>query len=221
MSTGEANYDRINDYGAVRISLASPHDIRSWSFGEVKKPETINYRTYRPEKDGLFCERIFGPEKDWECACGKYRGMKYKGMICDRCGVKVTHSRVRRKRMGHIELAAPVVHIWFFKAMPSRLGTLLDMKTTSLEKIIYFQDYVVVDPGDTTDLKERQLLTEEQFREARNKYGDGFQADMGAEAVKKLLEKLDLVELSRELREKLVLESAKDKPSKQKQRDLT
>ncbi len=147
MSTGDINYDRINDYGAVRISLASPHDIRSWSFGEVKKPETINYRTYRPEKDGLFCERIFGPEKDWECACGKYRGMKYKGMICDRCGVKVTHSRVRRKRMGHIELAAPVVHIWFFKAMPSRLGTLLDMKTTSLEKIIYFQDYVVIDAG--------------------------------------------------------------------------
>ena len=147
MSTGDINYDRINDYGAVRISLASPHDIRSWSFGEVKKPETINYRTYRPEKDGLFCERIFGPEKDWECACGKYRGMKYKGMICDRCGVKVTHSRVRRKRMGHIELAAPVVHIWFFKAMPSRLGTLLDMKTTSLEKIIYFQDYVVTDAG--------------------------------------------------------------------------
>jgi len=144
---GESAYDRINDYGAVKIGLASPYDIRSWSFGEVKKPETINYRTYRPEKDGLFCEKIFGPEKDWECTCGKYRGMKYKGMICDRCGVKVTHSRVRRKRMGHIELAAPVVHIWFFKAMPSRLGTLLDMKTTSLEKIIYFQDYVIVDPG--------------------------------------------------------------------------
>ena len=146
MSIGEASYDRINDYTSVKISLARPHDIRSWSFGEVKKPETINYRTYRPEKDGLFCERIFGPEKDWECACGKYRGMKYKGMICDRCGVKVTHSRVRRKRMGHIELAAPVVHIWFFKAMPSRLGNLLDMKTTSLEKVIYFQDYVVTDP---------------------------------------------------------------------------
>ena len=143
------SYDRINDYASVKISLARPHDIRSWSFGEVKKPETINYRTYRPEKDGLFCERIFGPEKDWECACGKYRGMKYKGMICDRCGVKVTHSRVRRKRMGHIELAAPVVHIWFFKAMPSRLGNLLAMKTTSLEKVIYFQDYVVIDPGDT------------------------------------------------------------------------
>src|SRR5580704_14453135 len=147
MSTGEANYDRINDYGAVRISLASPHDIRHWSFGEVKKPETINYRTYRPEKDGL---------------------------ICERCGVKVTHSRVRRKRMGHIELAAPVVHIWFFKAMPSRLGTLLDMKTSSLEKIIYFQDYVVTDPGDAPadKIKERMLLTEEMFREAREKYGD-------------------------------------------------
>ena len=165
----------------MRISLASPHDIRSWSFGEVKKPETINYRTYRPEKDGLFCERIFGPEKDWECACGKYRGMKYKGMICDRCGVKVTHSRVRRKRMGHIELAAPVVHIWFFKAMPSRLGTLLAMKTTSLEKIIYFQDYVVTDPGDTP-LKKQQLLTEDEYRKAREAYGETFDADMGAEA---------------------------------------
>jgi DNA-directed RNA polymerase subunit beta' len=220
MSTGEANYDRINDYGAVRISLASPHDIRSWSFGEVKKPETINYRTYRPEKDGLFCERIFGPEKDWECACGKYRGMKYKGMICDRCGVKVTHSRVRRKRMGHIELAAPVVHIWFFKAMPSRLGTLLDMKTSSLEKIIYFQDYVVVNAGETP-LKERQLLTEEDFRKARESYGDAFEADMGAEAIKKLLERLDLVELSLQLRQELAAVSAKEKPSRQKQRDLT
>ncbi len=220
MSAGESSYDRINDYGAVRISLASPHDIRSWSFGEVKKPETINYRTYRPEKDGLFCERIFGPEKDWECACGKYRGMKYKGMICDRCGVKVTHSRVRRKRMGHIELAAPVVHIWFFKAMPSRLGTLLDMKTTSLEKIIYFQDYVVVDPGETP-LKERLLLTEEDFRKARESYGDGFEADMGAEAVKKLLERLNLVDLSKRLRDELTALSKKEKPSKQKQRDLT
>jgi DNA-directed RNA polymerase subunit beta' len=219
MSNGDINYDRINDYGAVRISLASPHDIRSWSFGEVKKPETINYRTYRPEKDGLFCERIFGPEKDWECACGKYRGMKYKGMICDRCGVKVTHSRVRRKRMGHIELAAPVVHIWFFKAMPSRLGTLLDMKTTSLEKIIYFQDYVVVDVGET-DLKRHQLLTEEDFRKAREKWGDAFEADMGAEAVKKMLEGLDLVELAADLRKKLDDENLKDKPSKQKQRDL-
>jgi DNA-directed RNA polymerase subunit beta' len=212
---GESAYDRINDYGAVKIGLASPYDIRSWSFGEVKKPETINYRTYRPEKDGLFCERIFGPEKDWECACGKYRGMKYKGMICDRCGVKVTHSRVRRKRMGHIELAAPVVHIWFFKAMPSRLGTLLDMKTTSLERIIYFQDYVVVDPGDTP-MKERQLLTEEEYRKARENYKDTFQADMGAEAVRKLLMRLDLVSLSKQLREELTQTA-----SKQRIKDLT
>ncbi len=215
MSMGESAYDRINDYGAVKIGLASPYDIRSWSFGEVKKPETINYRTYRPEKDGLFCERIFGPEKDWECACGKYRGMKYKGMICDRCGVKVTHSRVRRKRMGHIELAAPVVHIWFFKAMPSRLGTLLDMKTSSLERIIYFQDYVIVDPGDTP-LKERQLLTEEEFKKHSSDYGDTFEADMGAEAVRKLLLRLDLVELSKQLRQELV-----DTNSRQKIKDLT
>ena len=222
MSNGDINYDRINDYGAVRISLASPSDIRSWSFGEVKKPETINYRTYRPEKDGLFCERIFGPEKDWECACGKYRGMKYKGMVCDRCGVKVTHSRVRRKRMGHIELAAPVVHIWFFKAMPSRLGTLLDMKTTSLEKIIYFQDYVVLDPGEegATKLKKFQLLTEEEYRKAREAYGESFEAEMGAEALKKLLEQLNLVDLSKDLRTRLDDEHKKDKPSKQKLREL-
>ena len=216
MSIGESSYDRINDYASVKISLARPHDIRSWSFGEVKKPETINYRTYRPEKDGLFCERIFGPEKDWECACGKYRGMKYKGMICDRCGVKVTHSRVRRKRMGHIELAAPVVHIWFFKAMPSRLGNLLNMKTTSLEKVIYFQDYVVVEAGDT-DLEKQQLLTEEEFRAAREQYGDGaFEAVMGAEAIRKLLTALDLVKLSEQLRKDL-----SETGSKQKAKDLT
>ena len=215
MSIGETTYDRINDYAAVKISLARPHDIRSWSFGEVKKPETINYRTYRPEKDGLFCERIFGPEKDWECSCGKYRGMKYKGMICDRCGVKITHSRVRRKRMGHIELAAPVVHIWFFKAMPSRLGALLNMKTTSLEKVIYFQDYVVTKPGDTP-LKYQQLLTEEEYRAARLQYPEGsFEADMGAEAVRKLLTDLDLVKLSVELRAELV-----ETNSKQKKKDL-
>jgi DNA-directed RNA polymerase subunit beta' len=209
------SYDRINDYASVKISLARPHDIRSWSFGEVKKPETINYRTYRPEKDGLFCERIFGPEKDWECACGKYRGMKYKGMICDRCGVKVTHSRVRRKRMGHIELAAPVVHIWFFKAMPSRLGSLLAMKTTSLEKVIYFQDYVVTNPGDTP-LKPQQLLTEEEYRTARETYGEtAFEAAMGAEAIRKLLQALDLVKLSGELRIEL-----RDTGSKQKAKDL-
>ncbi len=216
MAIADTSYERINDYASVKISLARPHDIRSWSMGEVKKPETINYRTYRPEKDGLFCERIFGPEKDWECACGKYRGMKYKGMICDRCGVKVTHSRVRRKRMGHIELAAPVVHIWFFKAMPSRLGNLLDMKTTNLEKIIYFQDYVVVDPG-STELEAQQLLTEEEYRAARAQYGDSsFEAGMGAEAIRKLLSKLDLVKLSDNLRVQLV-----ETGSKQKAKDLT
>ncbi len=212
MSTvAETAYDRVNDYGAIKIGLASPHDIRSWSFGEVKKPETINYRTYRPERDGLFCERIFGPEKDWECACGKYRGMKYKGMICDRCGVKVTHSRVRRKRMGHIELAAPVVHIWFFKSMPSRLGALLNMKTSSLEKVIYFQDYVVIDPGDTP-LRTHQLLTEEEAKQARHKYGEGtFEVEMGAEAVKKLLAKLNLVEQSQKLREELKITNSQQK----------
>ncbi|MCD6304550.1 MAG: DNA-directed RNA polymerase subunit beta', partial [Planctomycetes bacterium] len=211
----ESVYDRINDYGSVRIQLASPNDIRSWSFGEVKKPETINYRTYRPEKDGLFCERIFGPERDWECACGKYKGTKHKGIICDRCGVKVTHSRVRRKRMGHINLAAPVVHIWFFKALPSRLGTLLDMKTADLEKIILFQDYVVVDRGQTP-LKEKQVLTEDEYRAAHDKYGDEFKAMMGAEAIRTLLEKLDLPELARQLREALEKTS-----SKQKTKDLT
>ena len=220
VSSGVANfesavYDRVNDFSSVNIKLASPHDIRSWSFGEVRKPETINYRTYRPERDGLFCERIFGPEKDWECACGKYRGMKYKGMICDRCGVKVTHSRVRRKRMGHIELAAPVVHIWFFKSMPSRLGALLNMKTTHLEKVIYFQDYVCIDPGDTP-LRQGVLLTEDELREAKKKYGAGsFTVDMGAEAVKKLLNALDLESLSKTLRIELL-----ETGSQQKMKDL-
>ena len=198
----ESVYDRINDYGSVKILLASPNDIRSWSFGEVKKPETINYRTYRPEKDGLFCERIFGPERDWECACGKYKGTKHKGIICDRCGVKVTHSRVRRKRMGHINLAAPIVHIWFFKALPSRLGTLLDMKTADLEKIILFQDYVVTDPGQTP-MKYKQVLSEDEYRSAYEKYRDDFRAAMGAEAIKALLEKLDMAALAEDQREQL------------------
>jgi DNA-directed RNA polymerase subunit beta' len=208
-------YDRINDYGSVKISLASPNDIRSWSFGEVRKPETINYRTYRPEKDGLFCERIFGPERDWECACGKYKGTKYKGIICDRCGVKVTHSRVRRKRMGHINLAAPVVHIWFFKSIPNHVGTLLDMKSTDLEKIIYFQDYVVVDSGQSP-LKAGQLLTEEEYRDATNKYGASFKALMGAEAIKSLLSNLDIEVLSGELKEAIAKTN-----SQQKMRDLS
>ncbi|MEN6505903.1 MAG: DNA-directed RNA polymerase subunit beta' [Planctomycetaceae bacterium] len=211
----ESVYDRINDYGAVTIKLASPNDIRSWSFGEVKKPETINYRTYRPEKDGLFCERIFGPERDWECACGKYKGTKHKGIICDRCGVKVTHSRVRRKRMGHINLAAPIVHIWYFKALPSRLGTLLAMKTADLEKIILFQDYVVIDPGQTP-LKYKQLLTEDEYRSAVETYGDAFKAIMGADAIKFLLEKLDLVVEAATIRDEL-----QKTASKQKTKDLS
>src|SRR5688572_5620147 len=210
----ESMFNRVNDYTAVKISLSSPETIRSWSYGEVKKPETINYRTYRSEKDGLFCEKIFGPERDWECFCGKYKGIKHKGIICDRCGVKVTHSRVRRKRMGHINLAAPVAHIWFFKAMPSRIGTLLAMKTSALERVVYFQDYVVVDAGDTP-LKERQLLTEEQYREAREKYGDAFKAAMGAEATKAMLQRLDLDKLSRELRAEL-----ESTGSKQRKKDI-
>ncbi|GAJ04203.1 unnamed protein product, partial [marine sediment metagenome] len=195
--------------------LAGPNDIRSWSFGEVRKPETINYRTYRPEKDGLFCERIFGPERDWECACGKYKGTKFKGIICDRCGVKVTHSRVRRKRMGHINLAAPVVHIWFFKAIPNRLGTLLAMKSSDLEKIIYFQDFVVINPGQSP-LKLGQSLSEEECREATNKYGSSFKAAMGAEAIRVLLTNLDLDTISIQLKEAI-----SNTNSKQKIKDLT
>ncbi|MCL2305043.1 MAG: DNA-directed RNA polymerase subunit beta', partial [Planctomycetaceae bacterium] len=214
--TSDFTYDRINDFAAIKISLAKPNDIRSWSYGEVKKPETINYRTYRPERDGLFCEKIFGPEKDWECACGKYRGMKYKGMTCDRCGVKITHSRVRRKRMGHIDLAAPVVHIWFFKAASSRLATLLSMKASSLEKVIYFQDYVVIDPGDTPGLDTYKLLTEEEYRNIKAEYpGCTFQAEMGAEAIRKLLARLDLVEESEKLRKELT-----ETKSKQRKKDL-
>jgi DNA-directed RNA polymerase subunit beta' len=209
----EAIYEKINDYGSVSIRLASPNDILSWSYGEVKKPETINYRTYRPEKDGLFCERIFGPERDWECFCGKYKGIKHRGIICDRCGIKITHSRVRRQRMGHINLAAPVVHIWFFKAMPSRLGNLLAMKTSSLERIIYYQDYVVIDPGDTP-LKEKQLLTEEEYRVCRERYGESFEADMGAEAIRKLIRRIDLEKLVEELKVEL-----KSTRSKQKIKD--
>jgi len=186
----------------VTIRLASHEDIRGWSFGEVRKPETINYRTYRPEKDGLFCEKIFGPTKDWECFCGKYKGIKHKNIICDRCGVQVTHSKVRRTRMGHINLAASVAHIWFFKATPSRIGSLLGVKLSHLDKVVYFQEYIVVDAGDTT-LEVGELMTEEAYREARQKYGQSFEAEMGAEAVKKLLVNLDLPATSEMLREEL------------------
>jgi len=211
----ETTFERINEYETVRISLASPEDIRSWSYGEVRKPETINYRTYRPERDGLFCERIFGPENDWECSCGKYRGMKHKGIVCDRCGVKVTHSRVRRRRMGHINLAAPVVHIWFFKSMPCRLGNLLAMKSTDLQRVIYFQNFIVTDPKDTP-LHYKQLLTEEEYRQAVQEYGErGFEALMGAEAIKKLLRNLDLEQLCAELRQEL-----KDTGSKERRQRI-
>ncbi len=192
-----------NEFEAIRIGLASPEKIREWSRGEVRKPETINYRTLKPERDGLFCERIFGPQKDWECYCGKYKRIRYKGIVCDRCGVEVTRSKVRRERMGHIELAAPVSHIWYFKGIPSRMGLILDMSPRALEKILYFASYVVIDPGKT-DLSEKQILSEKEYRDKVEKYGkDKFDAGMGAEAVKKLLEAIDLEKLSKTLKEEL------------------
>ncbi len=189
-------------FNAIQIGLASPEHIREWSHGEVKKPETINYRTLKPEKDGLFCERIFGPQKDWECHCGKYKRVRYKGVVCDRCGVEVTRAKVRRERMGHIELAVPVSHIWYFKGIPSRMGLILDMSPRSLEKILYFAEYVVIDPGKT-DLSKKQTLSEREYREAYEKYGDKFVAGMGAEAVLELLREIDLDELHRELKDEL------------------
>src|SRR6185312_2836348 len=175
--------DKVNQVEYVAIQVASPESIRSWSKGEVKNPETINYRTFKPEKGGLFCERIFGPVKDWECSCGKYKRIKHRGVVCDRCGVEVTLSRVRRERMGHIELAVPVTHIWFFKCMPSRLGLILDMTARNLERVIYYEDYLVIDPK-STPLKQHQLLSEMEYREAKETYG--------AEAVREALSNVDL-----------------------------
>ncbi|MCF2940230.1 DNA-directed RNA polymerase subunit beta' [Paenibacillus alkaliterrae] len=192
----------VNNFEYMKIGLASPDKIRSWSRGEVKKPETINYRTLKPEKEGLFCEKIFGPTKDWECHCGKYKRVRYKGVVCDRCGVEVTRAKVRRERMGHIELAAPVSHIWYFKGIPSRMGLALDMSPRSLEEIIYFASYVVTDPGDTP-LEKKQLLSEKEYRSYREKYGYGFHAGMGAEAVKKLLQDIDVDKELEQLREEL------------------
>ena len=192
----------VNKFESMQIGLASPEKIREWSYGEVKKPETINYRTLKPERDGLFCERIFGPTKDWECACGKYKRVRYKGIICDRCGVEVTRSKVRRERMGHIELAAPVSHIWYFKGIPSRMGLVLDMTPRALEEVIYFASYVVIEPGDTP-LEKKQLLSEREYREKRAEYGDRFEAMMGAEAIQKLLEQVDLDKEVAELKEEL------------------
>jgi DNA-directed RNA polymerase subunit beta' len=189
----------VNNFDAMRIGLASPEQIRAWSFGEVKKPETINYRTLKPERDGLFCEKIFGPTKDWECHCGKYKRIRFKGMICDRCGVEITRAKVRRERMGHIELATPVTHIWYFKGVPSRIGILLDMSPRQLEKVIYFAAYIVIDPGNTSLLK-REILTEQKYRESREKFGNGFKAGMGAEAIRELLRDLPLRKLQEDLR---------------------
>ena len=190
----------VNTFESMQIGLASPKKIRSWSYGEVKKPETINYRTLKPEKDGLFCERIFGPSKDWECSCGKYKRIRYKGRVCERCGVEVTRSKVRRERMGHIELAAPVTHVWYFKGIPSRMGLVLDLSPRLLEEVIYFASYIVIDPGDTT-LEHKALLTETEFREKRREFGNRFVAKMGAEAIKDLLEQVNLEEEVAELRE--------------------
>jgi DNA-directed RNA polymerase subunit beta' len=192
----------LNNFDAIQIGLASPEKIREWSRGEVKKPETINYRTLKPERDGLFCERIFGPTRDWECHCGKYKRVRYKGIICDRCGVEVTRSKVRRERMGHIELAAPVSHIWYFKGIPSRMGLLLDMSPRALEKVLYFASYVVIDPG-STPLSQKQVLNEKEYRESIEKFGSNFRAGMGAEAIKELLAQMDLEKLAKELRDEV------------------
>ncbi len=206
----------VNNFDALKIGLASSEQIRAWSRGEVKKPETINYRTLKPEREGLFCEKIFGPQKDWECHCGKYKRIRYRGIVCDRCGVEVTRAKVRRERMGHIELAAPVSHIWYFKGIPSRMGLLLDMSPRVLEKVLYFAAYVVIDPGDTY-LSKKQLLSEMEYREYYDKYqalfksGKGFKAEMGAEAIKKLLNDLDLDEIAQKLREELSTSSGQKK----------
>ena len=198
----------IQDFDSIKIKLASPDNIRAWSYGEVKKPETINYRTLRPEKDGLFCERIFGTTKEWECYCGKFKSIRYKGVICDRCGVEVTHFKVRRERTGHIELAAPVSHIWYYRSVPSRMGLLLDLQVAALRSVLYYEKYIVIDPGDT-DLKKLQLLSEDEYMEAEDRYGQSFTAGMGAEAIKTLLENLNLDELAAELRAKMIEKGAK------------
>ncbi|HEX2986377.1 MAG TPA: DNA-directed RNA polymerase subunit beta' [Caproiciproducens sp.] len=193
----------FNTFESIKIGLASPEKIREWSHGEVKKPETINYRTLKPERDGLFCERIFGPTKDWECHCGKYKRIRYKGKICERCGVEVTRAKVRRERMGHIELAAPVSHIWYFKGIPSRMGLILDISPRMLEKVLYFALYIVTDPGNVRELQKKQLLNEKEYRDLREKYEDDFEASMGAEAIKKLLAEIDLDQTSEELKTEL------------------
>jgi DNA-directed RNA polymerase subunit beta' len=207
----------INDFESIRISLASPEKIRSWSYGEVTKPETINYRTFKPERDGLFCAKIFGPVTDWECLCGKFKRMKHRGVICDKCGVEVTQSKVRRERMGHIELASPVSHVWFFKGLPSRIGHLLDIPLRDLERVLYFEAYVVIDPADAP-IEEKELLTEERYRKLREEHGDRFIAKMGAEAIKELLRRLRIEELALELRVRMKTETSAQKKIKHAKR---
>ena len=193
---------QAEEFDSIRIGLASPDMIRSWSFGEVKKPETINYRTFKPERDGLFCSRIFGPIKDYECLCGKYKRLKHRGVICEKCGVEVTLAKVRRERMGHIELASPVAHIWFLKSLPSRIGLMLDMTLRDIERILYYESFVVIEPGMTT-LEKGQLLNDEQYYEAIEEFGDEFDAKMGAEAIQSLLADIDLEAEVQELREEI------------------
>ena len=201
----------FNEFDSIKIGLASPEQIRSWSYGEVTKPETINYRTLKPEKDGLYCERIFGPQKDWECHCGKYKRIKYKGKKCEKCGVEITRSKVRRERMGSIELAAPVSHIWYFKGIPCRIGFMLDITPRHLEKVLYFASYIVTDPGDVPRLQYKQVLNENEYSELRDAYGDDFKAEMGAEAIQKLLADIDLDQLSEELKSELETASGQKK----------
>src|SRR4030081_97877 len=204
-----------SDFDAIRISLASPEKIMSWSHGEVTKPETINYRTFKPERDGLFCAKIFGPITDWECLCGKYKRMKHRGVICDKCGVEVTQAKVRRERLGHITLATPVSHVWFFKGLPSRIGHLLDISLRDLERILYFESYVVIDPGDLSGvINEKELIPEERYRELRLQYGDVFVAKVGADAIKELLRRVNVEELSDELRLIMRTETSKIKKLK-------
>ncbi|MBW9133704.1 DNA-directed RNA polymerase subunit beta', partial [Paraburkholderia ginsengiterrae] len=193
---------KTEEFDAIKIALASPDMIRSWSFGEVKKPETINYRTFKPERDGLFCARIFGPVKDYECLCGKYKRLKHRGVICEKCGVEVTQTKVRRERMGHIELASPTAHIWFLKSLPSRIGLLLDMPLRDIERVLYFESYVVIE-GGMTNLERQQILTEEQYLDALEEFGDEFDAKMGAEAIQALLKSMDLEQECEQLREEL------------------
>src|SRR3989449_588166 len=206
------------DFEAIRISLASPEKILGWSHGEVTKPETINYRTFKPERDGLFCARIFGPVADWECLCGKYKRMKHRGVICDKCGVEVTQAKVRRERLGHIDLASPCSHVWFFKGLPSRIGHLLDIPLRELEKVLYFESYIVIDPGDVPELKERELLADDRYRQLMQENPGRFIAKMGAEAIKELLRKVDVETLAVEMRQKMKDETSQQKKLKYSKR---